>query len=72
MAWRLKYRLLGVALVVLSVLQFTVGMFLTISGQHCKSPAAAVGEFCNEIGSGSTPEGSGGGSLEELSAVNGA
>jgi hypothetical protein len=75
------YKVLGVALVVLSVLQFTLGMFLTLSGQHCKlpsgqqceAPAPAAGDFCNAIGNGCTPGGTGasssGGSLEELLLV---
>eukprot|EP01043_Picozoa_sp_COSAG02_P029224 COSAG02_NODE_1809_length_10835_cov_7.682843_10_plen_85_part_00 len=84
MAMRMGYKLLGVALVILSVLQFTLGMFLTISGQHCKlpsgqlcePPAPAAGDFCNAIGSGCTPGGGGasgsGGSVAELLAIKGA
>lgn len=84
MAMRMGYKVLGVALVVLSVLQFTLGMFLTISGQHCKlpsgqlceAPAPAAGNFCNAIGSGCTPGAAGasgsGGSLEDLSVLKGA
>jgi|EP01046_Picozoa_sp_COSAG06_P008052 hypothetical protein len=62
MAMRMGYRVLGVALVVLSALQFSLGMFLTISGQHCKTPPASLGKFCNAIGSGSSPSGGDGGS----------
>ena len=46
MAIKMGNRVCGYFLVVLSVLQFTLGMFLVLSGQHCKDPVAAVGDFC--------------------------
>ena len=49
MAIRMGYAKVGWALLVLSALQFIVGMFVTISAQLCQMGDVST-SFCNSIG----------------------
>lgn len=64
MAHRMGYRILGVFLVILAAFQFSLGLFLTIAGQYCKSETSS--SFCIKIGSGAPANYDGSGSTAAI------